>query len=159
MLSFKPGFHSSFSPLSRGSLVPLHILPLKFCHLHIWGCWYLSWQSWFQLVVIQHSISHDVLCIDGITLMLESEEELKSFLLKVKEEGEKVGLKLTIQKAKIIASTHHFMANRWEISGNSDRLYFLGLQSHCRWWLQPWNWKTFAPWKENYDTVKHHIKK
>ena len=78
-------------------------------------------------------ISHDVLCIDGITLMLESEEELKSFLLKVKEEGEKVGLKLTIQKAKIIASTHHFMANRWEINGNSDRLYFLGLQSHCRW--------------------------
>ena len=65
--------------------------------------------------------------------MLESEEELKSFLLKVKEEGEKVGLKLTIQKAKIIASTHHFMANRWEISGNSDRLSFLGLQNQYRW--------------------------
>ena len=43
------------------------------------------------------------------------------------------------------------MANRWRKNGNSDRLYFLGLQNHCRWWLQPWNWKTFAPWKKSYD--------
>ena len=40
------------------------------------------------------------------------------------------------------------MANKW---GNNDRLYFLGLQNHCRWWLQPWNWKTLAPWKKSYD--------
>ena len=54
--------------------------------------------------------------------MAESEEELKSLLMKVKEESEKVGLKLNIQKTKIMAS-HHFMANRW---GNSERLYFGG---------------------------------
>ena len=58
---------------------------------------------------------------DDTTLMAESEEELKSLLIKVKEESAKVGLKLNIQKTKIMASwSHHFMANRW---GNSDRLY------------------------------------
>ena len=56
--------------------------------------------------------------------MTES-EELKSLLMKVKEESEKVGLKLNIQKTKVIWS-HHFMENRWRNSGNSDRLYFLG---------------------------------
>ena len=44
-------------------------------------------------------------------------------------------------------------------SGNIDRLYFLGLQNHCRWWLQPWNWKTLAPWKKSYGTPRHDIKK
>ena len=71
---------------------------------------------------------------DDTTLMAESEEELKSHLIKVKEEGEKVGLKLNIQKTKIMASgpiTH--MGNRWGNSGNSVRLYFWGLQNHCRW--------------------------
>ena len=68
---------------------------------------------------------------DDTTLMTESEEELKSLLMKVKEESEKVGLKLNIQKTKIMA--HYFMANRWGKSGNSDRLYFFGLQNHCRW--------------------------
>ena len=69
---------------------------------------------------------------DDTTLMAESEEELKSLLMKVKVESEKVGLKLNIQKAKIMAS-HHFMGNRWGNSGNSVRLYFFGLQNHCRW--------------------------
>ena len=68
---------------------------------------------------------------DDTTLMAESEEELKSLLMKVKEESEKVGLKLNIQKTKIMASI--FMENRWGNSGNSVRLYFLGLQNHCRW--------------------------
>ena len=63
---------------------------------------------------------------DDTTLMAESKEELKSLLMKVKEESEKVGLKLNIQKMKI--RSHHFMANRWGNSGNSDRLYFSGLQ-------------------------------
>ena len=63
------------------------------------------------------------------TLMAESKEELKSLLMKVKQESEKVGLKLNIQKTKIMASGHHFMANRWGNNGNSDRLNFLGLQS------------------------------
>ena len=70
--------------------------------------------------------------VDDTTLMAESEEELKSLLMKVKEENEKVGLKLSIQKTKIMAF-HHFMGNRWGNSGNSVRLYFFGLQNHCRW--------------------------
>jgi len=51
------------------------------------------------------------------------------------------------------------MANRWENSGNSDTCYFGGLQNHCRWWLQPWNSKTLAPWKKSYDQPRQHIKK
>ena len=69
---------------------------------------------------------------DDTTLMADSEEELKNLLMTVKEEGEKVGLKLNIQKTKIMAS-YQFMANRWGNNGNSDRLYFWGLQNHCRW--------------------------
>ena len=68
---------------------------------------------------------------DDTTLMAESEEELKSLLMKVKVESEKVGLKLNIQKTKIMASRPiTSWANKW---GNSDRLYFGGLQNHCRW--------------------------
>ena len=70
---------------------------------------------------------------DETTLMAESEEELKSLLMKVKEESEKFGLKLNIQKMKIIASGP---ITSWEIdgeTGNSVRLYCFGLQNHCRW--------------------------
>ena len=70
---------------------------------------------------------------DDTTLMAESEEELKSLLMKVKEESEKVGLKLNILKMKIMASVP---ITSWEIDGEtveSVRLYFLGLQNHCRW--------------------------
>ena len=68
--------------------------------------------------------------------MAESEEELKSLLMKVKEESEKIGLKLNIQKAKIMASGP---ITSWEIDGETVADYLLGLQNHCRWWLQPWN--------------------
>ena len=71
--------------------------------------------------------------------MAEGEEELKSLLMQVKEESEKVGLKLNIQKTKIMASGP---ITSWEIDGEtvvSVRLYFFGFQNHCRWWLQPWN--------------------
>ena len=51
------------------------------------------------------------------------------------------------------------MANRWGSNGNSDRLYFLGLQNHCRWWLQSWNKKTLTPWKKSYDQPRQYIKK
>ena len=71
---------------------------------------------------------------DGTILMAESEEELKNLLMKVKEKSEKVGLNLNIQKTKIITSGP---IASWEIdgenSGNCVRLYFLGLQNHCRW--------------------------
>ena len=66
--------------------------------------------------------------------MAKSEEELKSLLMKVKEESEKAGFKLNIQKAKIMVSSPITLWQiRWIKSGNSDRLYFLGLQNHCRW--------------------------
>ena len=69
---------------------------------------------------------------DDTTLMAESEEEQKSLLMKVKEESEKVGLKLNIQKMKIMASGP---ITSWQTdggnNGNSDRFYFLGLQNHC----------------------------
>ena len=72
---------------------------------------------------------------DDTTLMAESEEELKSLLMTVKEDSEKVGLKLNIQKTKIMASgpITSWEINRWGNSGNSVRLYFWGLQNHCRW--------------------------
>ena len=97
---------------------------------------------------------------DDTTLMAENEEKLKSLLLKVKEENEKFGLKLNTQKSKIMASNP---ITSWQIdgekNGNSGRLYFLGLQNHCRWWLQPWNLKMLAPWKKSYDQARQHIKK
>ena len=70
---------------------------------------------------------------DDTILMTESEEELRSLLIKVK--GEKAGLKLNIHKVKIMhgVQSYHFMASRWGNNGNSERLYFLGLQNHCRW--------------------------
>ena len=73
--------------------------------------------------------------VDDTTLMEEIKEELRSLLMKVKEESEKVGLKLNIQNTKIMASvwSHHFMANRRGKSGSSDRFSLLGLQNHCRW--------------------------
>ena len=79
---------------------------------------------------------NDVRYAADTTLMVESEEDLKSFLIKVKEECEKAGLKLNIQETKIMAFCLTLHCNIWGNSGKNDRLYF---QNHCRWWLQPWN--------------------
>ena len=77
---------------------------------------------------------------DDTTLMAESKEELKSLLMKVKEESEKVGLKLNIQKTKIMASS---LITSWQIDGETvataTDFIFWGPQYHCRWLLQPWN--------------------
>ena len=77
---------------------------------------------------------------DDTTLMAESKEELKSLLMKVKAESEKVGLKHNIQKMKIMASSPIIS---WQIDGETMKtvtyFYFFGPQNHCRWWLQPWN--------------------
>ena len=76
---------------------------------------------------------------DDTTLMAESEEELKSLLMKVKEESEKVGLKFNIQKMKIMTSGP---ITSWQIDGETMETvadYFSGLQNHCRLWLQSWN--------------------
>ena len=76
---------------------------------------------------------------EDTTLMAESEEELKSLLMKVKEKSEKVGLTLNIQKTKIMASGP---ITSWQIDGETMETvadYFFRLQNPCRWWLQPWN--------------------
>ena len=79
----------------------------------------------------------------------ESERgEWKSWLKAQHSENEDHGIR-----------SHHITANRWGYIGNSGWLYFLGLQNHCRWWLQPWNLKTVTPWKESYDQPRQHIKK
>ena len=66
---------------------------------------------------------------DDTTFMEESEEELRSLMMKVKEESEKVGLKLNIQKTEIMASDP---ITSWQIDGETEKLYFLGLQNHSR---------------------------
>ena len=68
-----------------------------------------------------------------LPLWQKAKKELKSLFMKVKEESEKAGLNLNIQKTKIMIWFHHFMAYTWGNNGNSERLYFLGLQNHCRW--------------------------
>ena len=77
---------------------------------------------------------------DDTTLMAESKEELKSLLMKVKAESEKVGLKLNIQKTKIMASGP---ITSWEIDGKTvetvSDFILGGSKNHCRWWLHPWN--------------------
>ena len=78
--------------------------------------------------------------------------------MKVKEESEKAGLKLNIQKMKIMASSPIIS---WQIDGETMETvtdYFFGLQNHRRWWLQPWNQEMLAPWKKNYDKPRKHIK-
>ena len=75
---------------------------------------------------------------DDTTLMAESEEELKSLLMKVKEKSENIGLKLNIQETKIMASSP---TTSWQIDGETvetvTNLILGGFQNHCRWWLQP----------------------
>ena len=76
---------------------------------------------------------------DDTTLLEESEEKLKSLLMKMKEESEKVALKLNIQKTKSMASGP---ITSWQIDGETSETvsdHFWGLQNHGRWWLQPWN--------------------
>ena len=93
-------------------------------------CWAGRSTSWNQDCL--RNISN-LRYADDTTFMAESEEELRSLLVKVKEENEKVGLKLNIQKTKIMASGP---ITSWEIDGETVETvsdYFLGLQNHCRW--------------------------
>ena len=123
----------------------------------------LTWDSKARFQRAQKEIKiagrniNDLRYADDTTLMAESEEELKSLSMKVKEESESVGLKLNIQKTKIMASGPITL---WEIDGETVEavsgmqtksgsdfyfifilflFYFSGLRNHCRWWLQSWN--------------------
>ena len=97
---------------------------------------------------------------DDTTLMAEQEEELKSLLMREKEECEKVGLKVNIQKTKIMASDP---ITSWQIDGGKvgtvANFIWGGLQNHCGWWLQPQNEKMLVPWKKSHDLPRQHIKK
>ena len=126
-------------------------LPLtKFVFLYCFGIYYFLFSSdfncshnihyfkkifvWLSTPLYFHHCDH----WDDTTLC-RSEEELKSLLMKVKEESEKVGLMLNIQKTKIMASGPITV---WEIDGETMETvsdYFGGLQNHYRWWLLPWN--------------------
>ena len=89
--------------------------------------------------IVGRNINH-LRYADDTTLMVESEEELKSLLMKVKSGEWKNWLKAQHSENEDHGIlSHHFMGNRWGNSGNTVRLYFSGLQNHCRWWLQPWN--------------------
>ena len=79
---------------------------------------------------------NDLRYSDDTTLMAESEEELKNLLMKVKEEREKAGLKLNIQKTEIMASSP---ITSWQILGETLERVRDFILNHCRWWLQPWN--------------------
>ena len=104
---------------------------------------YIMWNAgldeWQAGIKIARRNINSLRYTDDTTLMAER-EELKSLLMKVKEDSEKVVLNLNIPENKDHGIWfHHFMANRWRNSGNSERLYIFGFQNHCRWWLQPWN--------------------
>ena len=79
---------------------------------------------------LESRLPGEISIISDMQMTAENEEILKSLLMKVKEESEKVGLKLNIQKTKIMATGP---ITSWQNNGNSDTLYFLGLQNHCRW--------------------------
>ena len=108
---------------------------------------YMQSTSWEMLGWMKHKLESRLQGEISITwdmlmtpLFMAESEELKSLLMKVKEESEKVGLKLNIQKTKIMASGP---ITSWQIDGETvervAHFIFGGLQSHCRWWLQPWN--------------------
>ena len=96
-------------------------------------------EAWAGITIAERNINN-LRYADDTTLMAESEGELKSLLMKVKEESEKVGLKLSIQKTKIMAFGS---ITSWQIDGETleiVRVFILGgLQNNCRWWLKPWN--------------------
>ena len=104
---------------------------------------YIVWNAWLAEaqagIKIARKNINNLRYSDDTNLVAESKEELKSLLMKVKEESEKFGLKLNIQETKIMASGP---ITSWEIDGETvetvSDFSFLGLQNHCRWWSQPW---------------------
>ena len=116
--------------------------PSTIYRLDVLLSWYIMWNAGLDeaqagVKIARRNISN-LKYADDTTLLAES-EELKSLLMKVKKESEKVGLKINIQKTKIMASTS---ITSWQIDGETMEtvtLFFFWLQNHCRCWLQPWN--------------------
>ena len=118
------------------------------------------WNTRLDEVKAGIKIANNLRYADNITLMAESKEELKSLLMKVKDESKKVGLKLNIQKTKIMASSH---ITSWQIDGETMEretdFIFLGSKitadDDCSHEIK----KTLAPWKKSYEKPRQHIKK
>ena len=90
-------------------------------------------ESQGEIKIVRRNINI-LIYADDITLMAENEKELKSLLMRVKEESEKADLKINIQKNQDHGiQSYHFMSNRWRKSGNSERFSFLALQNHRVW--------------------------
>ena len=113
---------------------PAYLTFMQSTSWEIWAGWSTSWIN-----IAERNINN-LRYADDTHPMSESEDELKSLLMKVKEKSVKAGLKLNIQKTKIMASGP---ITSWEIDGETvetvSYFIFLGLQNHCIWWLQPWN--------------------
>ena len=120
---------------------------IKAVYCHLAYLTYIQSTPWEMLDWMKHKAGikiagrniNNLRYADDTTFMAEREEELKSLLMKVKVESEKAGLKLNIQKLKMMASGP---INLQQIDGETMetvRDYFLGLQNHCRYWLQPWD--------------------
>ena len=124
------------------------------CRVHHEKCW-AGWSTSWNQDCRKKSITSDMQMTPHLWRKWRTKE-----LLDESERGEwKIGLKLNIQKTKIMAFGP---ITSWQIGGEatkSDRLYFFELQNHCRWWLQPWNSMMLAPWKESYDQPRQHVKK
>ena len=92
--------------------------------------------------------------------MAESEEELKSLLMRMKEQSERAGLKRCIKNTQTMASGPiTLMATRRGIGGSSDRFPLLGLQNHCGWWLQLWSEKMIVSWQGSYNRPRKCVEK
>ena len=130
--------------LQTGSKLGKEYIKAVYCHpAYLTYMQSISWEVLGGLDKAQAGIKiagrniNNIKYADDATLTAESKEELKSLLMKVKEESENTGLKLNIQKTKIMASSP--ITSWWGNSGSNGRLYFWGLQNHFRCWLQPWN--------------------
>ena len=114
----------------RRSMSRLYIVP---CWFHLYAEYIMRNvaldEAQVGIKIVRRNINN-LRYADDTTLLAKSKEELKGLLKKVKEDREKDDLKLNIQKIDCGSQSHHFMANRWGDNGNSDRLYFLGLQNH-----------------------------
>ena len=116
------------SKLGKEYVKAIYGHPAYLIYMQYTSCEMLGWMD----NKLESRLPGEISIISDTQMMAESEEELKSLLMKVKEESEKAGLKLNIQKMKIMASSPITYGNRWGNNGNSERLYFGGLQNHCR---------------------------
>ena len=113
------------SKLGKEYAKAVYCHPAYLTYMQSTSCKILGWMK-------HQEKCHNLRYADNAILMAESKEEQKNLLTKVKEESEKVGLKLNFQKNED-HGIHHLLANRWGNNRNRDRLYFLGLQNHCGW--------------------------